>query len=361
MQNKPMVIAWHLPQFHQIPENDKWWGEGFTEWTNIKKAKPLFKGHYQPRVPLNNNYYNMLDKETMQWQHQISTAYGVDAFCYYHYWFDGKMLLEKPMENLLEWKDIPQKFCISWANEPWSRTWSGTHDKEVLMPQKYSGEEGWKKHFDYLIKFFLDERYIKVDNCPVFLLYRANSIPDCDAMIECWDKWAKENGLNGMHIIETINAFQTESVCCNSKATVKMRPMKQTKRGSFFTRAIRKMKRILNRCYGKVPVEQLYSMIIKEYNNAVALGYSKPSYDSGFISWDNAPRRANNALIYIKESPKLFENFMTQMFQIAKKDNAPFLFFNAWNEWCEGTYLEPDEKYGYAYLEALKRAKESVL
>ena len=153
---KPKVIAFYLPQFHAIPENDEWWGKGFTEWVNTKKAKPLFEGHQQPKTPLNDNYYCLLDAETQEWQAELAEKYGVYGFCYYHYWFNGKMLLEKPMENMLNNKNIKLPFCISWANEPWARTWDGKN-KEVLMSQVYGEEKEWKEHFEFHAKCFLDD------------------------------------------------------------------------------------------------------------------------------------------------------------------------------------------------------------
>ena len=161
--NNTKIIAFYLPQFHRIPENDKWWGEGFTEWTNTKSSKPLFKGHDQPKEPLNDNYYNLLDKDTRKWQGELAKKYGIYAFCYYHYWFNGKLLLQKPIEKMLNQNEPNLPFCMCWANEPWSRSWDG-REKEVIMPQAYGEKKQWKKHFDYLLPFFKDTRYIKVGN-----------------------------------------------------------------------------------------------------------------------------------------------------------------------------------------------------
>ena len=222
--SNPKIIAFYLPQYHTIPENDKWWGEGFTEWTNTRKAKPLFKGHQQPKTPLNDNYYCLLDKETQEWQAELAQENGVYGFCYYHYWFNGKMLLEKPMEIMLKNENITLPFCISWANEPWARTWDGK-DKEVLMPQSYGDEKEWKKHFDYLLQFFKDKRYIKIDNKPIFLIYRTSSIPNCEKMVDYWNNLCKENGFEGLYLIETLNSFQNKSCISNSNAVVEFEPM----------------------------------------------------------------------------------------------------------------------------------------
>ena len=191
------IIAFYLPQFHNIPENDEWWGNGFTEWTNVKKAKPIFEGHQQPKVPLNNNYYNLLDDNVKVWQADLAKKYGVYGFCYYHYWFNGKMLLEKPMEQMLENKEVDIPFCISWANEPWTKAWVGD-EKKMLIAQEYGQEEEWKEHFMYLLPFFKDERYIKKDGKPFFIFYRPDIVPCMKEMIDLWNRLAKENGLNGI-------------------------------------------------------------------------------------------------------------------------------------------------------------------
>ena len=175
MKRRPKILAFVLPQFHTIPENDEWWGEGFTEWTNVRKAQPLFPGHLQPRVPANGRYYNLLDPATMDWQAQLAKTHGLDGFCYYHYWFNGKRLLDKPLDLLLERGKPDFPFCLAWANEPWTRAWAGG-DREVLMPQEYGGESDWRRHFDCLLRFFRDPRYIRVDGKPMLLLYRTNSI-----------------------------------------------------------------------------------------------------------------------------------------------------------------------------------------
>jgi len=164
------VVALYLPQFHTIPENDTWWGEGFTEWVNIKKAIPLFENHHQPRMPLQDNYYNLADPDVMRWQASIAKEHGVYGFCFYHYWFDGKLLLQKPIENFLENKDIDIHFCISWANEHWTDQWV-SEKWNVLIEQRYGERDEWKVHFDYLLPYFKDDRYIKVDEKPVFVIY----------------------------------------------------------------------------------------------------------------------------------------------------------------------------------------------
>lgn len=190
------IIAFYLPQFHDIPENDEWWGKGFTEWVNVKKAQPLYKGHEQPRIPMNENYYNLLDDNVKIWQANIAKEYGIYGFCYYHYWFGGKLLLEKPMEQMLKNPKVDIPFCISWANEPWTKAW--VNESKVLIPQFYGGKKEWKEHFDYLLPFFKDNRYIKEDNKPLFIIYRAEVIDCLNDMLDYWTELAQQNGFSGM-------------------------------------------------------------------------------------------------------------------------------------------------------------------
>ncbi|RRQ78488.1 glycoside hydrolase family 99-like domain-containing protein, partial [Enterococcus faecium] len=191
------VIAFYLPQFHEIPENNEWWGEGFTEWTNVKTARPLYSGHYQPREPINDNYYDLLNDDVKEWQVSIAKKNGIYGFCFYHYWFDGKMLLEKPVEQFLKNKNLDINFCLSWANEPWTKAWVSKNDS-ILIEQNYGNEENWEKHFDYLLPFFKDSRYICNDGKPLFVIYRPEQIGCLNEMLDYWQILAKKNGLAGI-------------------------------------------------------------------------------------------------------------------------------------------------------------------
>ena len=190
------IIAFYLPQFHNIPENDEWWGDGFTEWVNVKKAEPIYEGHEQPRVPLDGNYYNLLDDDVKIWQAELAKKYGIYGFCYYHYWFNGKLLLEKPMEQMLENKKVDLPFCVCWANEPWTRAWVG--EKKVLIGQEYGTEKEWKEHFDYMLPFFRDDRYIKEDNRPLYVIYRPEIIPCLQEKKALEEQIAKDDQLGAM-------------------------------------------------------------------------------------------------------------------------------------------------------------------
>lgn len=341
------VIAWHLPQFHEIEENNTWWGKGFTEWVNVRKAKPLFPNHNQPRVPLNRNYYNLLDKNTLEWQAELAKKHGVYGFCFYQYWFNGKKLLEKPIENLLKWKDIDLKFCLSWANEPWTRAWDGG-DKEVLMPQNYGDESEWAYHFDYLKPYFIDDRYIKVENKPVYLIYRSNNIPDFERMISFWDIRAKECGFNGLHIVETLNVFQKERVSHLSSASVIMEPMYSIGWEKPFKDKLR------NFVLRKTRISDLsFYNYRRLWNQILRRPVLNDIYQSAFVDWDNSARK-KNATIITGVSPKLFAEYFSKLAK--RNSNNDFLFINAWNEWAEGTYLEPDIKNGFNYLQSVEKA-----
>jgi len=200
------LIAFFLPQFHRTPENDSWWGEGFTEWTNTRKSQPLYRGHLQPKEPLDDNYYDLTDPGTRQWQANLASTYGVYGFCYYHYWFKGKRLLEKPLNQFLRLGEPDYPFCLSWANEPWTRRWDGG-DQHILQPQDYGNEHDWEMHFYDLLEAFTDERYIQVHGKPLFLIYRPGDIPRCEEMLQFWNKLAQRNGLEGIYFVRTLGGF----------------------------------------------------------------------------------------------------------------------------------------------------------
>lgn len=355
---QPKVIAFYLPQFHEIEENNKWWGKGFTEWTNTRKATPLYEGQYQPREPLNDNYYCLLDSEVQEWQSELAMKNEIYGFCYYHYWFNGKLIMEKPMENMLKNKNIKIHFCISWANEPWTRNWDG-REEDVLMPQCYGREKEWEEHFNYLLQFFKDDRYILVDNKPLFLLYRTNSIDRCEEMVELWNKMAIENGFKGIYIVETLTGHQRDSAISNSNALAEMEPMHTIRHGMpLLVQGKRYLvKKVLNKrfeVFDKISYKLLWECILNKKRKVT----NKKIFVGGFVDWDNTARWKRRAMIVDKSNPKDFEYYFAKQYEVAKKINSDFIFFNAWNEWGEGTYLEPDKKHEYKYLETIKRIIE---
>ena len=354
--NQIKIIAFHLPQYHTFPENDEWWGKGFTEWVNVRKAKPLFEGHNQPRVPLNNDYYNMLDISTLERQAEQSKKYGIYGFCYYHYWFNGKKLLEKPVELLLEHNEINQRFCLCWANEPWTRSWDGDTGV-VLMPQEYGGKDEWEEHFEYLLPFFRDERYIRVDNKPLFVIYRTNSIECCNEMLAYFHKRALEEGLNGLFILEEKNSFQPERKSVLTQGAIEFEPLYTLKYGRNIWQKV--TQRIWSDCLNKIDKTTMrYYDYKKTWKNLAKRAYKTDSdiYQCAFVDWDNTARRGENGIVFRKSSPEVFEQGFKSLVTAAKKKDKKLVFVNAWNEWAEGCYLEPDEKNEFRYLEALQNA-----
>lgn len=344
------LITFYLPQFHRIKENDEWWGEGFTEWTNVKKSQPLYEGHNQPRVPLNNNYYDLSKKETLKKQAELAKENGVYGFCFYHYYFNGRKLLEKPAEILLENKEIDLKYCFSWANEPWTRSWDGK-TRDIIMPQNYGAKKEWKEHFEYLLPFFKDERYIKKENKPVFLIYRTNNIPNCEEMVKYWEELAINNGFEGIFLLETLNSFQKNPILNSSRGVVEFEPMLTMRH---YLKPITQIKRLLRKKIGMLDIvdyDEVWSQIIKRDNN-----YGKDKYLGAFVGWDNTPRKGKKGLVIENSTPKKFGNYL----KIQKeKNDTDFLFINAWNEWAEGAYLEEDKLNSNRYLLEIRKINEN--
>lgn len=367
------VIALYLPQFHQIPENDKWWGEGFTEWTNMKKAEPIFNGHYQPRVPLDSNYYDLSDIDTLRWQAKIAKEHGVYAFCFYHYWFDGHLLLEKPMELLLENPDIDIKYCISWANENWTNGWVSSSN-EILIGHDFDNEEKWEEHFDYLAQFFNDPRYLKEENKPLVTIYVPHHIKKLSKMLQRWDSKAKELGFDGLkYIYQNARAHFDQNLdknlfdygiefnpgfihhANNSKWKKKI-SIYAPKISAFIQKKLgihlglsSKIKKQIK----KTDYDLTWSKILSRQPD------NEKMLPCGFVDWDNSPRKGTKGEVYLGATPDKFEKYMFELFRRADDVyNTDKVFLFAWNEWAEGGYMEPDEKYGYGYLIALKNALE---
>lgn len=357
------VIAIHLPQFHTIPENDVWWGEGFTEWTNVRKAQPLYRNHYQPRVPLNGNYYDLLDPAVRAWQADIARAHGIYGFCYYHYWFAGKKLLERPIEQLLERQEPDFPFCLSWANEPWTRAWDGG-ENHILMPQSYGSVEDWRAHIQYLIKAFKDRRYIMVDGKPLILIYRTESIRPMAAMLDLWREEVLKAGFKGLHVVSMAGGFELDTRVHLFDAYAEFEPMWSVRNmpGKMAKREKRRKKNAawLRKKLGFVAHGD-FSFDYGDIWKTIAKRPLPPqNYPGAFADWDNSPRRAiDKALIMRNFSEEAFRTGFKAQIDKARRTEAPFLFFNAWNEWAEGTYLEPDEKRGYFFLETIRDALQS--
>lgn len=368
------TIAFFVPQYHEIELNNKYWGKGFTEWVNVKNAKPLFDGHIQPKVPLNNNYYNLLDKKTKLWQQELAKKYGIYGFCYYHYWFNGKMLLEKPCEQILEDKDINLPFCFCWANEAWSMEWTGK--KKVIMPQFYGDKKEWKEHWNYLAKFFNDSRYIKENGKPILVIYRPESIPCLSEMLSYWRGLAKEEGFPGIIFMNQSPEFMFNEKFDSSQIDYDIeyepgtsRKMLANPKYNYIKEIRRKIMRFCERHfgwdlrrYGQSIIQKVSNMKRPDYdktweNILTRNPHSTKSIPCAFVNWDNTPRYKERGQVYIGATPAKFKNYFSKQIKRTKdvyKKNIIFIF--AWNEWGEGGYLEPDEQNKYGYLEAVKKA-----
>lgn len=345
------VLALHLPQYYSFPENDQWWGKGFTDWVNVRKAKPLFKGHQQPIVPLNQNYYDMTKPEALQYQADLAREYSVYGFIYYHYWFNGKLLLEKPCEVLLNHPEIENHFCFCWANETWARTWDG-HDTDILIKQEYNGEPDWKAHIEYLLPFFQDQRYIKVNNKPMMYFYSCCRIDDFNEMVDYWNNYLKDHGFDGLYVVEFINSFNKGDKDIKSDAVVEFEPLCTSK---YYISTLQKAKRYFNKKLGLtdfMSYDYVWKCLLNKKHD-----YGKPLYRSCFVSFDNSARKGKKALIMKGASPEKFGMYLKQLIEDNHRNyDDEFMMVNAWNEWAEGAMLEPTEQYQYGYLEALNSA-----
>ncbi|MBC7845871.1 MAG: glycoside hydrolase family 99-like domain-containing protein [Flavobacterium sp.] len=353
---KPIAI--YLPQFHPIPENDEWWGKGFTEWTNVAKAQPKFEGHYQPHLPADLGFYDLRLEEARLAQEQMAKAYGIHGFCYYHYWFNGKRMLYEPLDRKLKnaKEDLP--FMMCWANENWSRTWDGANN-QVLLKQEYNFEDDLA-HIEHLIPFFKDERYIKVNGKPVFVLYKPDLFPDIKKTISIWREEVKKAGFIDLYI-GFANRFEIEykieengfDFAFEFQPKFWNTPKVETSSRSLIKKVIRRIKKKLEIKVASLVYYYDYSSFVKKQMN---LKFSSKIFPGITPMWDNSARRKEGAFILHNSSPEIYENWLNDIKQNYPWNSAPenFLFINAWNEWAEGNHLESCQKWGTAYLEATK-------
>jgi glycosyltransferase involved in cell wall biosynthesis len=341
------LIAFYLPQFHPIPENDTWWGEGFTEWHNVASARPLFEGHQQPRLPSNLGFYDLRLPEVREAQADLARAYGITGFCYYHYWFSGEQLLERPFDEVLASGRPDFPFCLCWANEPWSRRWDG-QEHDVLQPQSYS-EEDDRRHIAWLLPALRDERAIHVDDKPLFLVYQGRELPDPSRTIEIWQKAAREDGLAGIHLVSVETGWDEgwDARQVGFDGKVLFQPQFSI--------------------LGRQPRLELgpeatrvfdYQEAWRALADPPPVGYER--YECVFPSWDNTARRGDDSWVLHNSSPEAYQNWLELAIRrtLERPRRDRLVFLNAWNEWAEGAYLEPDQRYGLAYLEATRRALE---
>ena len=355
------AIAFYLPQYHPIPENDRWWGKGFTEWTNVSKAKPLFRDHYQPHQPADLGFYDLRLPEARQAQADLAIAYGIHGFCYYHYWFTGKRLLERPFNDVLAAQEPDFPFCLCWANENWTRRWDG-QDEDILAEQIYS-EEDDRQHLRYLAQAFQDPRYIRIDGKPLFLVYRASKIPDPLLTSKTWRDEAHQLGLGDIFLVR-VESFPEEHQDPQSigfDACVEFQPDWGNMGLPLQTGRKWSVQRKLKLAEPAYANNNIY-----DYGTIVERMLAKPPatykrFPCVTPAWDNAARRKDgNATILHNSQPERYEHWLNTVVrrELLNPDSDRIVFINAWNEWAEGNHLEPCQKWGHAYLEATQRVLE---
>jgi hypothetical protein len=372
---KVRAIALVLPQYHPIPENDEWWGTGFTEWTNVAKAKPLFKGHYQPHIPADLGFYDLRLPEARQAQAELARSYGIEGFCYYHYWFGNmRRLLERPFNEILDSSKPDFPFCLCWANQTWKGIWFGNDNPDILIEQLYPGKQDYIDHFNFLLKAFKDERYIMVEGKPLFYVYQPLSIPDLKLFVDTFRDCAKAAGLPGLYLLASHcpldwnpleNGF--DGVLGSEFST-----MRYYSANTFESRSrlIRLFSRIRNRLSGGGlgrTIEKRIKPIVVDYKDATRYLITEKEFDFDYYpiaipNWDNSPRAGAKSLIFKDSTPGFWKIHFKQA--INKVINYPedkrIVFIKSWNEWAEGNHLEPDLKWGLEYLKATKDALEEA-
>jgi lipopolysaccharide biosynthesis protein len=362
------AIAFHLPQFHPIPENDEWWGKGFTEWTNVVKAKPLFEGHYQPHLPADLGFYDLRLPEARAAQAALAAEYGVHGFCYYHYWFNGRRLLERPVNEILASGEPDFPFCVCWANENWTRRWDG-QNRMVLMQQQYSAEDDLA-HVRALLPVFQDRRYVRVMDRPLFAVYRASELPEPRRTTEIWRREAERVGLKGLFLVR-VSSFDEERVDPRDLGFDYAVDFQPNARILDSSRIVRRKWWHREKLGTREPWFQdncffEYTAFAESALNGWKGSY--PRIPCVCPGWDNTARRQKDeAFIVLNSTPELYERWLSEVVErqraALRSAQEPgrvvpesLVFINAWNEWAEGNHLEPCQKWGRAYLEATRRA-----
>lgn len=351
-KEKPRIIAFYLPQYHPIPENDEWWGKGFTEWTNVARARPLFPGHYQPRIPADLGFYDLRVSEVRERQAELARNAGIDGFCYWHYWFDGgRRLLERPFNEVLASGKPDFPFCLAWANESWyAKLWDKDARKDrLLIEQTYRGESQYERHFHDVLPAFKDRRYIKVDGKPVFMIYKPLASSEIPTFIATWRRLAAENGLPGIYFIAHCNG--------DRKNISAYRALDVDAVNTFCLYDYRCKRNFLRKSVDYLYRHLLRKPYIVPYKRASKFFFDKntdcdektcPSIITG---WDHTPRSGNKGTVFTNETPA---QFGLHADTVIKNTKGKFIFIKSWNEWAEGNYLEPDLKWGLAFLDVLK-------
>lgn len=344
------LIALYLPQFHAIPENNLWWGDGFTEWSNVRPAVQQYREQYQPHEPVELGYYDLSTTEAQHEQIKLAREYGIGGFCFYFYWFDKKTLLETPIQNYLEDKSLDLPFCLCWANENWSRRWDGL-DSELLISQNHSPEDDIE-FIAYISKYITDDRYIRIDGKPLVIVYRPSLLPNASETAERWRTWCRENGVGEIYIALTHSFDSTNPTAIGFDAAIEFPPNKWDMSHHDYTNIVQ-------------PASDTFSGSV--YDWTVFLDRKSPITETDYTlfrsvnpSWDNTARRKDKSISFVKSSPRGYQQWLhsaaVDTIRKFPDENSRLVFVNAWNEWAEGAHLEPDARYGYGYLEATRFA-----
>lgn len=376
---KARVIAYYLPQFHPIPENDLHWGPGFTEWTNVSKAKPLFRGHYQPRIPADLGFYDLRLPEVREKQAELAREAGIEGFCYWHYWFgNGHKLLERPFQEVLTSGKPDFPFCLAWANHDWKTgTWQKGGKNTMIAQQLYPGVEDYVNHFNYVLPAFCDHRYITIDGKPVFVIFDPYSFRDVSSFMEKWRELARKNGLKGIYFIALIHS--TTTMRRRDDGTImRVQPNllssaqvyndilslgfdginsfgKPRAEMCYMGKYIRIAKYLLHKHLPILPTQRLdYPKVMKYF--FVPEDRWENIYPTLFPQWDRTPRAGNAEGVYVNSTPENFEKHIEDALNVieSKSFEHKVLFLRSWNEWGEGNYVEPDLKYGHGFLDAIR-------
>ncbi|MFQ3192304.1 MAG: lipopolysaccharide biosynthesis protein [Paraglaciecola sp.] len=338
------AIAFYLPQYHPVEANDKFWGKGFTEWTNVTKAKPLYKGHKQPKLPSDLGLYDLRVPEVREQQVQLAKDAGIEAFCYWHYWFGkGERVLERIFEEVVKNKKPDFPFCLGWANESWTGRWHGL-DNEIIFEQTYPGEQDYIDHFNSILPALKDERYLTVNDQPVFLVYRPDNLPDKKQFIDLWNDLAEQNNLKKFYFIAVSDNFEEN------------RLFDKVLRGSLTIGIPRKKQTLFKKMNSNCPSDIFnYKDIV---NIRLKTGYQENEIPLVIPNWDNTPRSGKNGRIFDESTPELYYQWLKESIDHIKDRpiQERIVFIKSWNEWAEGNYLEPDRGYGSTYLESTKKA-----
>lgn len=361
---KPQIIAYYLPQFHPFKENDEWWGRGFTEWTNVGKAKPLFRGHKQPKVPADLGYYDLRLPIVREQQTELAKEAGVDAFCYWHYWFgEGKQLMNEIIDDVHKTGHPNFPFCLGWANESWkAKQWNkdGSGDK-MLMEQVYGGEEDYRKHYEYVRELFKDNRYVRIDGRPFFLIYKPLQFSEVTKFIGLWNKWIKEDGIaESVYFVANLDKQRDfdRVMALGFNAIVPANLERTDYAFQHLPRLLRGIVRKLRR-FQRGPLKNNYR---KENKYIWIDGIDDREDVIPFIipNWDHTPRSGRRGRVLVGSTPALFKKQALRTIRNVLKKKNQIIMLKSWNEWAEGNYMEPDLQWGKGYINALREAKEEA-